>query len=114
MPCGRIPERLRMCDLLEQDMRDRKSPGKIQNRGELWLTTIRKYRHQRHGPTAAEGRMVRGPIVDPAAARAVDANFSGVRRSASSAWRKLTTLTIKTCACSATSWRSGARSSHGG
>src|SRR5712671_1272488 len=68
--------------------------------GETWLTKIRKYQHHRHGPRA-EGRMVRDQIVDPAAARAVDANFSVAKKSASSAWRRLTTLTIRTCACSA-------------
>src|SRR6267154_2995432 len=75
--------------------------------GETWLTKIRKYQHHRHGPRA-EGRMVRDPIVDPAAARAGDANFSDARKSVSSAWRKLTTLITKTCVCSASLWRSEA------
>src|SRR6266853_3913753 len=81
--------------------------------GETWLTKTKKYQHHRHGPRA-EGQMVRGPIVDPVAVRAADGNFSAARRSASSAWRKSTTLTIRMCACSASLWPSGARSSHGG
>jgi ribosomal protein S18 len=38
--------------------------------------------------------MVRGLIVDPAGAMA-DVNFSVARKSASSAWKKLTTSTIR-------------------
>jgi hypothetical protein len=69
--------------------------------GATWLTKIKKYQHQRPGRIAAEGLMVRAQIgVQAAAKAAVDANFSGAKRSANSAWKKLTTLITKTCACS--------------
>jgi hypothetical protein len=82
--------------------------------GETWLTTIRKYQHHRHGRTAAEGRMVLDQIVDQEGAKVADGNFSVVKRFVSSAWKKSTTLTTRTCACSGSLWRSGERSSHGG
>src|ERR1035441_1156308 len=96
------------------------------HRGEIWLT---KRKHQSN-PRRARGRVLMVPVREeivrgsavvvadagPAVLRAkaaADASFSGARKSASSASRKLKTSTTRTTACSGSSSPRAARSCRG-